>query len=44
MDEAVTKAVTSIEALGPQILSIGGAIIGLAVIAMGVRWLKASFF
>lgn len=44
MTEAVTSAVTSIEALGPDIVSIGGAIIGLAVIAMGIRWIKATFF
>lgn len=44
MGEAVTNAVTSIEALGPEILAIGGAIIGLAVIAMGIRWVKATFF
>lgn len=44
MGEAVTDAVTGITALGPDILAIGGAIIGLAVIALGVRWIKATFF
>lgn len=44
MGEAVTDAVTSITALGPDIIAIGGAIIGLAVIALGVRWIKATFF
>lgn len=27
-----------------DITTVGGAIIGLAVVAMGIRWVKATFF
>lgn len=33
-----------IEAVGVVITAIGAAIIGLAVIAMSIRWVKATFF
>lgn len=38
------SAVTAIEAVGPEIIAVGGAIIGLAAIALGIRWIKATFF
>lgn len=44
MTEVVTGVVTEIEAVGADILVIGGAIIGIAVIVLGIRWVKAQFF
>lgn len=44
LKEQVASAVTKIEAVGGDITVIGGAIIGLAVVALGVRWIKATFF
>lgn len=44
MDEIVTGVVTKIEAVGGDISTIGGAIIGIAVIVLGIRWVKAQFF
>lgn len=29
---------------GTDISTVGGAVIGLAVIALGIRWVKATFF
>lgn len=26
------------------VISVGGAVIGLAAVAMGIRWVKATFF
>jgi hypothetical protein len=37
----VTTAITD---AGTDIATIGGAILGLAVVAMTFKWLKASFF
>lgn len=39
-----TAAVTEITAVGTDITAVGVAIIGLAAVALGVRWVKASFF
>lgn len=44
MEAVVTDVVTQIEGVGADILTIGGAIIGIAVIVLGVRWVKAQFF
>lgn len=44
MEGLGTDAVTNIAAVGPEILAVGGAIIALACIALGIRWIKASFF
>lgn len=41
LDAAVTTAVATTSA---DISEAGGLIIGLAVVAMGVRWVKATFF
>jgi Zn-dependent alcohol dehydrogenase len=38
---AVTTAITT---AGTDIATIGAAILGLAVVAMTFRWLKATFF
>lgn len=40
----VTTAVADVAAQGTAITDIGLAIIGLAAIALGVRWVKATFF
>lgn len=39
-----TAAVDAIEAVGPELIAVGGAIILLAAVALGIRWIKASFF
>lgn len=44
MQDAVDAAVLEVAALSPMIVSIGGAIIALAVVALGIRWIKATFF
>lgn len=45
MEESlITQITTQITALGTDISTIGAAIILLAVIAMGIRWIKATFF
>lgn len=41
VDAAVTTAITT---AGTDIATIGAAMLGLAVIAMTYKWLKASFF
>lgn len=41
LDPAVTTAISNTSA---DITEAGGLIIGLAVVAMGVRWVKAQFF
>lgn len=44
MGEGVAAAVTAIQGVGTDIGTIGGAIIAIAVIVMGIRWVKAQFF
>lgn len=39
-----TSAIDTINGLTPVIMSVGGAIIALAAVAMGIRWVKATFF
>ena len=41
VDAAVTTAITD---AGTDVATIGAAMLGLAVIAMTYKWLKASFF
>lgn len=41
VDAAVTTAITD---AGADIATIGAAMLGLAVVAMTYKWLKASFF
>lgn len=40
----VTDAVAAVESQAGAITDVGIAIIGLAAIALGVRWVKATFF
>lgn len=41
LDASVTTAIGNASA---DITEAGGLIIGLAVVAMGIRWVKATFF
>jgi hypothetical protein len=40
----VTAAVTAVTAVGDNLELVGIAIIGLCAIALGIRWVKATFF
>lgn len=45
MDETVLAAVTAqLDAVQADVVTIGGAIIVLAAVVLGIRWLKAQFF
>lgn len=35
---------TDVDAVGADMTTVGGALIGLSVIAVGIRWVKATFF
>lgn len=41
VDAGVTTQIADTQT---DIVTVGGLIIGLAVVAMGVRWVKATFF
>lgn len=41
VDAAVTTAITDLSA---DVSTVGAALIGVAVVAMGLKWLKAMFF
>lgn len=40
----VTSATTAVTAVGTNLETVGLAIIGLAAVALGIRWVKAMFF
>lgn len=40
----VTEATTAIEGLSTPLTSIGGAIIGIAAVAVGFKWVKGMIF
>lgn len=40
----VAAVVSSIEGVGATIGTVGVAIIALAAVALGIRWVKATFF
>lgn len=40
----LTEVQAAITAAGADIGTVGTAIIGLAALAMGIRWVKATFF
>ena len=44
IDGLAGDAVDTIKTVGTVVLTVGGAIIGVAAIAMAVRWVKATFF
>ena len=43
--EGITgPAVDTVASLQPALMAVGGVIIGLAAVALGIRWVKATFF
>lgn len=44
MEDLVTEAVATIAQVDSAVLVVGGAIVALAAVAMGIRWVKATFF
>lgn len=44
MEEIGTSAAASIGTVEPVLIVVGGAIIALAAVALGIRWVKATFF
>lgn len=44
MADLITEAVTTIGTVETAVLGVGTAIVALAAIAMGIRWVKATFF
>lgn len=44
MEEIGTSAAASISSVEPVLIVVGGAIIALAAVALGIRWVKATFF
>jgi len=40
----VTAATAAVSANGTSMTTVGTAIIGLAAISLGIRWIKATFF
>lgn len=39
-----TGFTASMEEVSTDITTVGGALIGLAVVAVGIKWVKATFF
>ena len=39
-----TTFTTDIADVNADMTTVGGAIIGLAILALGIRWVKATFF
>lgn len=44
MADLATEAIQTIGTVEGAVLAVGAAIVALAAIAMGVRWVKATFF
>lgn len=44
MEGLITEATGAISAVEPVLLAVGGAVIALAAVSLGIRWVKASFF
>lgn len=44
MEGLTTAALATIGEVDTAILAVGAAIVGLAAVAMAIRWIKASFF
>lgn len=44
LEDLGTAAAATVTSIGPEIIAVGTAIIGIAAVAMGVRWIKATFF
>lgn len=44
MTGLTTDAIATIGTVETAVLAVGAAIVALAAIAMGIRWVKATFF
>lgn len=44
MGTIAADAITTIGEVDTAILAVGAAIVALAAVAMGIRWVKATFF
>ena len=44
METIGTSAAASIASVEPVLIVVGGAIIALAAVALGIRWVKANVF
>lgn len=44
LGDIATSAAASIEGVGAHLITVGSAIIGLAAVALAIRWVKATFF
>lgn len=44
MGDTLTEVTAQLEAVQGDIVTIGGAIIVLAAVVLGIRWIKAQFF
>ena len=44
MEALTTEALATIGDVDGAILAVGAAIVALAAVAMGIRWVKATFF
>lgn len=44
MEALTTEAIQTIGDVDGAILAVGAAIVALAAVAMGIRWVKATFF
>lgn len=44
MTEIITDVTTQLTSVQADIVTIGGAIIVLAAVVLGIRWIKAQFF
>lgn len=44
MGETITEVTAQLTAVQADIVTVGGAIIVLAAVVLGIRWIKAQFF
>jgi hypothetical protein len=44
MGDTVTEVTTQLTSVQADIITIGSAIIVLAAVVLGIRWIKAQFF
>lgn len=44
MTEVITDVVAQLDSVQADIITIGGAIVVLAGVVLGIRWIKAQFF
>lgn len=44
MESMVTDAIAQITNVQADIVTVGGAIIVMAAVVLGIRWVKAQFF